>query len=124
MDKQKLEFFRKLLLEEKDRLNEKMDNLKKGEVYVNRDELKDVVDAASDEFDKTFVMRIRDRELKLIKKIDEALVKIDNGTYGYCTECGCEIEEKRLNARPVASLCIACKEEEEEQERRAEKYGK
>ena len=113
-----------MLIEEKERLLEKMEQLKNGEVYVNKDEIKDVADAASDEFDKAFVMRIRDRELKLIKKIDEALVRIEKGTYGICKECGCDIEEKRLKARPVATLCIACKEEQEEREQRIEKQSK
>jgi len=118
---EKLQFFKELLLKEKQRLLEKMENMKKGDVYVNKDELKDVADAASDEVDKAFLMRIRDRELKLIKKIDEALTRIEKGTYGICDECGCEIEEKRLMARPVATLCIACKEEQEERERINEK---
>ena len=124
MKQKKLETFKKMLIEEKERLLEKMEQLKNGEVYVNKDEIKDVADAASDELDKAFVMRIRDRELKLIKKIDEALARIEKGTYGICEECGCDIEEKRLKARPVATLCIACKEEQEEREQRIEKQSK
>ena len=121
MKEKKLETFKKLLIQEKEKLLEKMEKLKNGEVFVNKDEIKDVGDAASDEFDKAFVMRIRDRELKLIKKIDEALMRIEKGIYGICEECGCEIEEKRLKARPVATLCIACKEDQEEREQRTEK---
>ena len=121
MKEKKLETFKKLLIQEKEKLLEKMEKLKNGEVFVNKDEIKDVGDAASDEFDKAFVMRIRDRELKLIKKIDEALIRIEKGIYGICEECGCEIEEKRLKARPVATLCIACKEDQEEREQRTEK---
>jgi len=121
LKEKKLETFKKLLIQEKEKLLEKMEKLKNGEVFVNKDEIKDVGDAASDEFDKAFVMRIRDRELKLIKKIDEALMRIEKGIYGICEECGCEIEEKRLKARPVATLCIACKEDQEEREQRTEK---
>jgi len=121
LKEKKLETFKKLLIQEKEKLLEKMEKLKNGEVFVNKDEIKDVGDAASDEFDKAFVMRIRDRELKLIKKIDEALIRIEKGIYGICEECGCEIEEKRLKARPVATLCIACKEDQEEREQRTEK---
>ncbi len=124
MEQEKLQFFKELLTKEKERLLEKMERMKNGEVYVDKEQIKDVVDAASDELDKAFVMRIRDRELKLIKKIDEALNRIDNGNYGICEECGCEIEERRLKARPVATLCISCKEEQEEQEQRMEKQGK
>ena len=101
-----------------------MEKMKNGEVFVDKDSIKDVVDAASDELDKAFVMRIRDRELKLIKKIDEALKRIEDGSYGICEECGCDIEEKRLSARPVATMCIACKEEQEEHEKRMEKQGR
>ncbi len=124
MRAEKLNFFKELLKNEKDKLLENMEKMKNGEVFVDKDSIKDVVDAASDELDKAFVMRIRDRELKLIKKIDEALSRIEKGTYGICEECGCDIEDKRLQARPVATLCIACKEEQEEAERRLEKQGK
>ena len=124
MKVEKLQFFKELLKKEKEKLLEKMEKMKNGEVYVDKDAIKDVVDAASDELDKAFVMRIRDRELKLLKKIDEALNRIEQGTYGICEECGCEIEEKRLRARPVATLCIACKEEQEDIEKRLEQQGK
>ena len=124
MKPDKLEFFKELLKKEREKLLAKMEKMKNGEVYVDKDAIKDVVDAASDELDKAFVMRIRDRELKLLKKIDEALNRIERGTYGICEECGCEIEERRLHARPVATLCIACKEEQEEMEKRLEQQGK
>ncbi len=124
MKAEKLNYFKEMLKKEKEKLLENMERMKNGEVFVDKDSIKDVVDAASDELDKAFVMRIRDRELKLIKKIDEALKRIEEGSYGICEECGCDIEEKRLNARPVATLCIACKEEQEEQEKRLEKQGK
>ena len=64
--------------------------------------------------------RTRDRERKLIKKIDEALVSLDGGDYGYCEICGVEIGIKRLEARPTATLCIDCKNLEEIKERQ---YG-
>ncbi len=123
MDKEKLEFFRQLLLQEKKKIIEKIEKLKKGDIYVDKDETKDMVDAAADEIDKAFLMRIRDREMKLLNKIEEALQRIENGTYGICESCGCEIEEKRLKARPVATLCISCKEEQEELERKKRYEG-
>ena len=64
-----------------------------------------------------FAGRIRERESKLLCKIDEALEQINQGDYGECTSCGDEIGVKRLLARPVARLCIACKEEQERFER-------
>jgi DnaK suppressor protein len=62
-------------------------------------------------------VRIRDRERKLISKIKEALERIEGGTFGICEVCGEEISEERLKARPVTTLCIDCKTEEEEKEK-------
>ncbi|HEU0265770.1 MAG TPA: RNA polymerase-binding protein DksA, partial [Geobacterales bacterium] len=75
-------------------------------------------DRASQESDRTFELRIRDRERRLLAKIREALERIDDGTFGICEECGEEISEPRLRARPVTTLCIDCKMEEERQEKR------
>ena len=63
-------------------------------------------------------LRLRDRDRKLINKIHETLKKIDSNEYGICENCGCDISFERLKLRPVASLCIDCKREEEERERR------
>ena len=73
-------------------------------------------DRASWESESTRDLRIRDRERKLIEKIDEALGRIKEGTYGECDDCGELISIGRLRARPVTTLCIACKEEQEAQE--------
>ena len=80
----------------------------------------DVSDQASAEVDQNFSMRIRDREQKLLKKIDEALDRMKAGTYGICERCEEDIPYKRLKARPVTTLCIECKtlQEQEEQARR------
>jgi DnaK suppressor protein len=69
------------------------------------------------ETDRNFMLRIRDRERKLITKIKEALERIEDGTYGLCEACGEPIGEKRLLARPVTTLCIECKARQEKQER-------
>ncbi|MGE3151062.1 MAG: RNA polymerase-binding protein DksA [Nitrospiraceae bacterium] len=76
----------------------------------------DVSDQATAEADQHFAMRIRERERKLIKKIDEALNRITAGTYGICEVCGEQIPFPRLKARPVTTLCIECKTLQEEQE--------
>ena len=94
-----------------------------GEVLTNRPDLEafpDVSDQASAEVDQNFSMRIRDRERKLLKKIDEALDRMNASTYGICERCGEDIPYKRLKARPVTTLCIECKtiQEKEEQTRR------
>jgi len=69
----------------------------------------DMNDRASLETDMSLELRSRDRERKLIKKIDEAITRIERGEYGYCDECGVEIGVERLEARPTAELCIDCK---------------
>jgi len=76
----------------------------------------DPTDRASMETDRNFLLRIRDRERKLITKIDQALERVEDGTFGLCSECGEDIEFKRLEARPVATLCIECKTMQEEEE--------
>lgn len=77
----------------------------------------DMGDQATAETDRNFMLRLRDRERMLLKKIDEAIEGIDNGTFGICEECGNQIGIKRLEARPVTTLCIECKTQQEEKER-------
>lgn len=78
-------------------------------------------DRASQESDVTLELRNRDRERKLIKKIDETIVKINSGDYGYCDSCGIEIGLKRLEVRPTATLCIDCKTLDEIREKQLAK---
>lgn len=77
----------------------------------------DVSDQASAEADQHFSFRIREREQKLLKKIDEALNRFATQTYGVCVRCGGDIPYKRLKARPVTTLCIECKTSQEEEEK-------
>ncbi len=78
----------------------------------------DSIDESVDEQGTSTTLRLKDRERNLIGKINEALERIDDGEYGYCDECGDSIGEPRLRARPMAELCIDCKEEQEKEERR------
>ena len=78
-------------------------------------------DRASQESDIALELRNRDRERKLIKKIDETIMKIEADDYGFCESCGAEIGLKRLEARPTATLCIDCKTLEEMRERQVAK---
>jgi DnaK suppressor protein len=80
---------------------------------AQKENFPDPTDRASLEADRNFMLRIRDREHKLIKKIKKALERIDNGTFGICESCGEEIGIERLKARPVTSQCIECKSKEE-----------
>ncbi|MGH7893062.1 MAG: RNA polymerase-binding protein DksA [Candidatus Binatia bacterium] len=78
----------------------------------------DPTDRGSLEGNRNLTLRIRDRERKLLTKIDEALGRIDDGTYGVCGECGGPIGVERLKARPMTTLCIECKSMQEAEERR------
>jgi DnaK suppressor protein len=115
MKNQDIEYFTKLLTERLDNLlaeaNETVSGMT-GEIAL----FPDPTDRASLEADRSFLLRIRDREWKLIVKIREALERIDKGTYGICETCGSEIPIKRLNARPVTTQCIDCKTKEEAME--------
>lgn len=77
----------------------------------------DPTDRATMETDRSFILRLRDRDRKLINKIEDALRRIEDGSFGTCTECGEYISEARLKARPVTTLCIDCKEEAEMREK-------
>lgn len=79
--------------------------------------LTDLGDQASAEADQNFILRLREREQKLLKKIDEAIDRINEGTFGICESCGGQISVKRLKARPVTTLCIDCKTKQEAEER-------
>ncbi|HWQ40131.1 MAG TPA: RNA polymerase-binding protein DksA [Burkholderiales bacterium] len=120
MSPKQLEHFRRILTQLKDELSEDIDRT----VHTMQDEatvFADPNDRASQESDMALELRNRDRERKLIKKIDETIAKIDAGEYGYCESCGVEIGLKRLEARPTATLCIDCKTLDEMRERQVAK---
>lgn len=116
MNKKQLEFFRDLLYKRLEDLaggaRETVD-----EMNDEDDTFPDPNDRATLESDRNFVLRIRDRERKLIAKIEQALERVEKGTFGICDECGEDISEGRLKARPVTTLCIKCKEEQEQREK-------
>jgi DnaK suppressor protein len=91
------------------------------EMQVDATVFADPNDRASQESDISLELRNRDRERKLIKKIDEILLRIENNDYGYCENCGIEIGLKRLEARPTATLCIDCKTVDEQREKQSGK---
>lgn len=100
--------FRKILHAWKRELMEEVDRT----VHHMQDDaanFPDPTDRATQESEFTLELRTRDRERKLIKKIDEALVRINRGEYGFCESCGADIGVRRLEARPTATLCIDCK---------------
>jgi DnaK suppressor protein len=87
------------------------------EMVTQTGNIPDPNDRATVESDRSFELRIRDRERKLLDKIDQALNRIKEGTYGICDGCGDEINVKRLEARPVATYCIDCKTRQEQKEK-------
>ncbi len=87
------------------------------EMTNGKENYPDPTDRASLESDRNFELRIRDRERKLIMKMQEAIKRIDDGTFGICEVCGGPISEKRLMARPVTTLCIDCKTKQEKMEK-------
>jgi len=120
MNEKQLNHFRKILNDWKAELSQDIDRT----VHTMQDEVTvfaDPNDRASQESDMALELRNRDRERKLIKKIDETLAKIDAGEYGYCNSCGIEIGLKRLEARPTATLCIDCKTLDEIREKQVAK---
>lgn len=120
MNEKQLDHFRKILNDWKSELSHDIDRT----VHTMQDEVTmfaDPNDRASQESDMALELRNRDRERKLIKKIDETLAKIDAGEYGYCNSCGIEIGLKRLEARPTATLCIDCKTLDEIREKQVAK---
>ncbi|MGA7181454.1 MAG: RNA polymerase-binding protein DksA [Thiobacillaceae bacterium] len=116
MNAKQQDHFRKILLGWKAELSQDIDTT----IHSMQDEatvFADPNDRATQESDMALELRNRDRERKLIKKIDETIGKIDSGDYGYCESCGVEIGLERLQARPTASLCIDCKTLEEIREK-------
>lgn len=116
MDEKDLTSFKELLQQ---RLQELLSNA--GETVSGMTEQKenfpDPTDRATLESDRNFMLRIRDREHKLISKIKKALDRIENDTFGICEKCGEDISVDRLKARPVTTLCIDCKTKEEKFEK-------
>jgi DnaK suppressor protein len=122
MERERLESFRELLNERLKAILEEAEKTVKG-MTNDRDSFPDPTDRANLETDRNFLLRIRDRERKLIGKITEALARIDDGTFGICEECGEDISEERLKARPMTTLCIDCKTKAEEEEKQKEKVS-
>ena len=123
MDQEKLLYFKGLL---EGMLHELLEEAGKACNDMRQDtkgDFPDPTDRAALESDRNFLLRIKDRERKLIMKVREALDRIDHETFGICETCGKPISEKRLMARPVTTLCIECKTEGENQERMERQRG-
>jgi DnaK suppressor protein len=118
--KRDLQRFRETLLEQKMQIVAHARQMLAGEVHVDSDDFPDELDNAVSESSLSFTGRMRERERGLLAKIERSLERIQLGGYGECESCGEEIGVERLLARPVASLCIDCKGEQERLERQLE----
>ena len=116
MNNKNKKYFENLLTTKLDDLLEEYNKTVNGMVGFS-ERFPDPSDRATMESERTFTLRIRDRERKLIAKIKEALERIEEGSYGICDDCEEDISEKRLKARPVTTLCIECKTRQENEER-------
>ena len=118
MNETSVDKFRELLLAERRKIMENAaETLKNSEIELSNDDMPDENDLASALYEQNLALRFRGREQRLLGKIAKALRRIEQGEFGECEVCGDEISERRLDARPVTTMCIACKEEQERNER-------
>lgn len=117
MNKTQLKKFKALLESKRDDIVRRAQQTLNEDMALDANELPDEMDLASTEYLQSFTFRLRGREKTFLKKIQKALAKIENGTFGECEECLEAISIKRLEARPEAPLCIKCKEEQEREEK-------
>lgn len=123
MTKAKLKHYEKLLRDRLAELIAEADQVSKDISDDSRDRFADPTDQAVVELDRSRLLRFKDRERKLIRKIEMALKRIEDGSYGNCENCGATIEQQRLEARPMAELCIDCATEAEGEKRRQKLEG-
>jgi DnaK suppressor protein len=116
MNKEDKNYFKNLLQKQLDELIDEAFKTVSG-MTNTKDNFPDPTDRASLETDRNFLLRLRDRERKLIEKIKKTIERIDNDTFGICEVCGKNISKERLKARPVTTLCIGCKKKQEAREK-------
>jgi len=117
MNKAQLKKFKTMLDERREEIVKKAQQTLSEDMQLDANDLPDEMDLASSEYLQSFTFRLRGREKSFLDKIEKALVKIEDGTFGNCEECGEEISLKRLEARPETTLCIRCKEDQERMEK-------
>ena len=117
MNKKDLKKFKTMLEDSRKQLLLSAKKTLSEESSFDTDDLPDEIDLASSEYTQSMIFRLRDREKFLLAKIDKALARIESGSFGICEKCEEEISMKRHEARPVTTLCIRCKEEQEQKEK-------
>ena len=117
MNKTQMKKFKTLLTEKRDEIVKKAKQTLEEDMALDANDLPDEMDLASSEYLQSFEFRLRGREKSLLSKLDLALKKIEDGSFGICEICEEPIGKKRLEARPETTLCIKCKEDQEREER-------
>jgi DnaK suppressor protein len=117
VNKVQLKKFKTLLTEKRDEIIKKAKQTLEEDMALDANDLPDEMDLASSEYLQSFTFRLRGREKVFLDKIEKALAKIEDGSFGTCEECSEEISVKRLEARPETTLCIRCKEDQERMEK-------
>jgi DnaK suppressor protein len=117
MDKVQLEKFKEALEAKREEIIRRAEQTLRQDMALDADDFPDEMDLASSEYLQAFTFRLRGREKVFLTKIQKALERIGNGTFGTCEECAEPISNKRLEARPETTLCIRCKEDQERVER-------
>lgn len=117
LSKKDLKRFRELLVNKRESVVENAKKTLADHMVLDPNDLPDEMDLASSEYLQSFEFRLRGREKAHLSKLDLALRKIDDGSFGICTECDEPINKKRLEARPETQLCIRCKEDQEQAEK-------
>jgi DnaK suppressor protein len=115
MKKETIKKFRKIFESQRDRILMST-RVVCDDLTVCPDDRYDEIDQATTDIEQSMRMRLRSRERLYIRKVEEALKRIEEGTFGECEDCGEDIELRRLEARPTATLCVSCKEEQERKE--------
>ena len=120
MDESFTQQIKQKLLQQKQMLSEDVNKAVEGlHQFQSKDEMTDFTDQSSVESNRDLLLQMNDRDLNLLEKIDQTLEKIEDGSYGVCEDCGCDINKERLKAHLIVSLCVDCKSEQEKMERRA-----
>ena len=117
MNKTQLKKFKKLLESKRSEIIRRAQQTLEHDMALDSEDLPDEMDLASSEYLQAFTFRLRGREKTFLEKIQKALERIEDGSFGVCEECGEPISVKRLEARPEPTLCIRCKEDQERVER-------
>ncbi len=112
----RLKILKEKLQEERERVLDAFNNVSSEEFVLNSDDRQDTIDQATSEYERSQILRFRNRDHYYKKKLDKAIAKFDTEEYGVCEECDDDIKYERLFARPTAELCIGCKDEAEREE--------